>query len=89
MSPSAANPAAAKAAARTGISSALPPRRSVMVGRGVGGCVVGAGAAALVGAVVGACALARAPARLTANRMPRSTRFGVIVESVPSRKREA
>ena len=89
MRPSAANPAAAKAAARTGISSALPPRRSVMVDRGVGGGVVGAGAAALVGAVVGACALARAPARLTANRMPRSTRFGVIVEGASCRKREA
>ena len=56
MRPSAANPAAAKAAARTGISSALPPRRSVMVGRGVG--VVGAG---VVGARRRACALARAP----------------------------
>lgn len=79
MRPSAANPAAAKAAARTGISAAAPPRRSVMVGRGVGGGVVGAGAAALVGAVVGACALARAPARLAANKMPCSRRFCVIV----------
>ena len=79
MRPSAANPAAAKAAARTGISAASPPRRSVMVGRGVGGGVVGAGAAALVGAVVGACALARAPARLAANKMPCSRRFCVIV----------
>ena len=55
MRPSAANPAAAKAAARTGISSALPPRRSVMVGRGVG-----AAACVVVGARVGSCALPRA-----------------------------
>ena len=86
MRPSAANPAAAKAAARTGISAASPPRRSVMVGRGVGACVVGAGAAALVGAVVGACALARAPAKLAASRMPRSRRFGVIVGGCICRK---
>ena len=71
MRPSAANPAAAKAAARTGISSALPPRRSVMVGRGVGGCVVGAR--------VGSCALPRAQWRLAASRMPRSTFFTIVV----------
>ena len=67
MRPSAANPAAAKAAARTGISSALPPRRSVMVGRGVG-----AAACVVVGARVGSCALPRAQWRLAASRMPRS-----------------
>ena len=50
MRPSAANPAAAKAAARTGISAESPPRRSVMVGRGVGGGVVGAGAVVSWGA---------------------------------------
>ena len=83
MSPSAANPAAAKAAARTGISSPpSPPRRSVMVGRGVG-CRV---AAALVGALVGACALPRALCRLAARTQLASRRLCNIVERTLAEK---